>query len=191
MAYMNLNNAKLRNVTYALMVNMAGNIVEPTAETVQEAMNDFKDSLSTSDLSVTIANGPSTHSWPLSYVSYVTIRRDINKTDCSVVQELLSWISWAQLNDQAMVVAQQYGYIPLTNGWKRRMIDALGTIRCGGAEVLSLAVLIGVGARFPAYQAWASEYDSSKFKMKYFSNSNTAGAIEQMTAGKLCQPVLG
>ncbi len=189
MTYMNLNFAIIRNLSYALLVNKAGNIVHPSSETVHEALDDFKQNISTTDLSVNIVDAPGQSSWPISYASYVTLDRDINKTDCSVVEELLLWLSWTQLNDLAMQTVSNWGYISLTNGWKRRLIDGIGLIKCRGKEVFSTAVLLGLGGPFAAYQQWASDYMSRKFKMKYFPNFTTAEAIRQMIAGNVFCPV--
>ncbi len=183
MTYMNLNDAISRNISYIQMINQAGNIVKPTPNSVQAAMDDYRNSLSSTDLSVNIVNAPGPDSWPLSGISYITISRDINKTDCELIEELLMWISWSQLNDQAMLTANSFGHVPLSVGWKRRLSDAIGTIYCKGDRVFSSAMLIGVGGAFPAFSTWASEYASSSFKMKYFSDSNTPFSISQMISG--------
>ncbi len=185
MTYMSIMAAKLQNVSYIYMINKAGNIVQPSTDAVEQAMEDFKHSISPTDLSVNIVDGPGANSWPISMVSYITIFRDINKTDCTVIEELLTWISWVQLNDQAMMAASNTGHVPLTSGWKRRLIDSLGTVTCGGKEAFSSAVLIGVGGDYPAYQEWASSYASTKFKLKYFSDSNSINATQQMIKGTL------
>ncbi len=156
------------------MKNAAGFVVRPSTAAVQAAMTDFLPVLRQNGLSTAIYNGKGSTTWPLSYISYMLLNVDsINAYDCQSVYELLIFLSWTQLNDQAAEAASKLGFASLVIPYRKRMIDALGTITCSGKKVLPTAMLMGQGINFPVFDAWASRYEAGEFRAKYFSGTSS------------------
>lgn len=86
------------------------------------------------------------------------------------------------MNDQAAATANSLGYASLSTVFKRRLIDALGTVICNGQQSLSTAFLLGSGAPFSVMQAWAENYQADQLTVKYFA-ANTQAGIDSMAAG--------
>lgn len=87
------------------------------------------------------------------------------------------------MNDQAASTANTLGYTSLSTMYKRRLIDALGTITCNNQQALSTAFILGSGAPFSVMQAWAGAYQANQLMVKYFPVSTQAGIIA-MAEGK-------
>jgi hypothetical protein len=73
------------------------------------------------------------------------------------------------VNDYAVTLAQNEGFVSLDIAYRRRLMDTLGTITCDNVRATSSAYVIGLGAPQPVYTAWAAEYRQSNFKMKFFT----------------------
>lgn len=79
-------------------------------------------------------------SWPLAYFEFLTLTYNSSSAiNCEVVQDVLLFLAWAQFNDevrtlspcahrpfltllhpQASVVAEEQGYVPLSNHFRKR-----------------------------------------------------------------------
>lgn len=147
--------------------------VEPTLETIQSAMTDYLYFIRNTSLSVNIWNGPGNVSYPLAYMSFVTLaKKSSNVVNCNRVKTLLPVFTWTQLNDQAAQVATDLGYVSLLDPYRKRFIDALGTITCQGSTVLSTAYLLGYGFSLPIFDDWVRDDSSGDFQAKYFARSD-------------------
>jgi hypothetical protein len=95
-----LNGAKVANMPVAAMKNKAGNIVYPTKATVTSSMDDFRYVLDEGGLAYDLANGAGNNSWPMTFVVSVALYKNITRSDCSYVSELLQFIAWTQVNEE-------------------------------------------------------------------------------------------
>lgn len=81
------------------MYNKAGHLVSASAASVQAAMSDFQPYFAQSNFSVDILDAPGPDSYPISYMTFITINRNVSAYDCSIVEELLEFIAWVHTND--------------------------------------------------------------------------------------------
>ena len=57
----------------------------------------------------------------MSHFEFLTLANNSTGAfDCGDVQDLLAFLSWAQFNDKASEVAQNEGYVPLSNHFRKR-----------------------------------------------------------------------
>jgi hypothetical protein len=88
------------------MYNKAGTLVTPSAASVQSAMTDYLDEYSRNNFTVDIYDANGTNSWPLSYMTFFSMSRNIVVTvfDCTNIQELLQFIAWVHTNDECVAL---------------------------------------------------------------------------------------
>jgi hypothetical protein len=79
-------------------------------------------------------------------------------------------------------VASSLGYTSLINAYRRRLIDAMGTIYCNGQKAFKTAVLLGMGAPYTIYYNWVANYPSTAFKVQYTAVVSQT-AFNEMAAG--------
>jgi ABC-type phosphate transport system substrate-binding protein len=97
--FINYYDAVNASQPYAHMVNKAGTVVAPTTETVQSAMADFITELAENNFALDIFDGNGTNSWPLSYMSFFSMNRNVTTFDCTNILELLNFVAWVHTND--------------------------------------------------------------------------------------------
>ena len=88
------------------------------------------------------------------------------------------------MNDYAVQLTQNDGYIPLDIAYRRYLIDVMGTITCNGDRASSSAYVLGLGGPLPVYTAWASEYTDTALKLKYFAG-DALTSTKYMQSGKV------
>jgi ABC-type phosphate transport system substrate-binding protein len=125
--YLNLNGADVAGMPVAAMQNKAGNVVYPTTDSVTSSMNDFRYVLDEGSLAYDLGNGEGEDSWPMSFVVSVAIYKNITRSDCSYISELLQFIAWTQVNDEVSTASADIQYVPLTFGYKKRVTDLIST----------------------------------------------------------------
>ena len=86
------------------MYNKAGTLVTPSTASVQSAMADYLDEYSHNNFTVDIYDANGTNSWPLSYMTFFSMRRNITVFDCTNIQELLQFIAWVHTNDECVAL---------------------------------------------------------------------------------------
>ncbi len=139
MSYFNIGVAQQYNLTVIKMINKAGKLVEPSAEATLCAMNDFREEIHQGNLTtimgfssvvdncryfvgrlaLNLTDAPGPHSWPVCYMSYLTINASATSRDCTIPSELLLFLSWAILNDQTNDASNKLGYVGLSNAIRR------------------------------------------------------------------------
>jgi ABC-type phosphate transport system substrate-binding protein len=183
MGYMERNAADEIDLTYIHMVNRAGRVVEGSPSAVQAAMDDHRDQIHSGQLVFEILDAPGDDSWPMSFVSYITLSRSRtgqSQLDCSRVQELLLFLSWVETNDGVDKLFESVAFAPLTNPYKRRLIDEMYKITCDGRPALSTPVLIGMGEPFFVFTSWAEAFTSTSFSMKYFHATDGSATKQEL-----------
>jgi ABC-type phosphate transport system substrate-binding protein len=81
------------------MINKAGKHVQPSVASVQSAMADFKVQYGQSNFTIDIVDAPGNESWPITYMSYLSLKQNVTTFDCTSFQELLAFVAWVQTND--------------------------------------------------------------------------------------------
>jgi hypothetical protein len=199
MTYSGFKEAMDSGLHQVLMYNKAGQLVSLNLDSVRSAMVDQDNSTT---YSIALSDAPGTpclsrathktsphtltfyrtqphtqpageNSWPLSHFEFLTLANNSTGAfDCGDVQDLLAFLSWAQFNDKASEVAQNEGYVPLSNHFRKRyaphtrarrtrrihrlmfrfrVFDSLYNITCHGKRAFNTAVLLGGGGSSPTY----------------------------------------
>lgn len=148
--------AKSAGTTFASMVNRAGKKVAPSTASVQAAMYDYRAIFDSGAQAADIFNGNGTASWPLAYLQYVVLNKNVSTLACSPMQNLLLFLSWTQMNDYAISLSNAQFFPALVTNLQKLFVDSLETVGCSnGAQALQTAVLLGVGSPQPLFSAWA------------------------------------
>lgn len=133
--YVELSYAIANKITYADMVNKAGNKVTSNADSLASAMNDFANTF-TDKLTNTIVDGPGASSWPIAGYTYI-ILHTASMTDCVKAQKLLGFLRWALTDPGAAGRAADLGYSVLPESVQSQVLVKLTAVTCNGAPVLS------------------------------------------------------
>ncbi len=64
-----------------------------------------------------ILNQKGSATWPMAHLVYLIANYTLKATDCTVFQEYFKFLSWTQLNDRAVAVASELGYVTLPNAF--------------------------------------------------------------------------
>ena len=128
--YVELAYAHQNNLPIANLVNAAGNTVEPTLETTQNAMADFGGEMPDT-LARLIVNAPGDNSWPIAGYTYLLAYMD--QTDCAKGKELINFIHWA-LTDGSQF-ASDLEYVPLPDNVRQLVFDKLDQMTCNGQPI--------------------------------------------------------
>jgi phosphate transport system substrate-binding protein len=128
--YVELAYAVQNHLAVAHMVNAAGNTVEASIASIQNAMADFGTEMPDT-LARSIVNAPGADSWPIAGYTYLLIYMD--QTDCTKAQRLIQFIHWAQTEGQSY--AQDLLYAPLPDAVRDLVFARLDQITCQGAPL--------------------------------------------------------
>jgi hypothetical protein len=99
MTFLTLSDTIAAGVPWVNMINRANQEVIPSVYSVQAAMAQFSANYSAGNLSIDVTDAPGADSWPLTYMTYVSINRSITALDCTNIEELMRFIAWTQIND--------------------------------------------------------------------------------------------
>jgi phosphate transport system substrate-binding protein len=133
--YVELSFAISNKITFADMVNQAGNKVTANADSLASAMNDFASSF-TDKLTNTIVDGPGANSWPIAGYTYL-ILHTTSMTDCVKAQKLLEFFKWALTDPTPAQHAADLGYSVLPDAVRTQVLSKMGEVTCNGTPVLS------------------------------------------------------
>src|SRR5690606_998585 len=110
----NYYDAVNKSLPYAHMVNKAGTTVAPTTAAVQSAMADYITELAENNFAIDIFDGNGTDSWPIPYMSFFSMNRNVTTFDCTNILELLNFVAWVHTNDAYVISCQSR--IPIISG---------------------------------------------------------------------------
>ncbi len=133
--YVELSYAIANKITFANLINKAGNKVTANADSLASAMNDFSNTF-TDKLTNIIVDGPGTNSWPIAGYTYIVLHTT-SMTDCSKAQKLIEFLKWALTDPGAAKRAADLGYSVLPDAVRTQVLAKLGAVTCAGAPVLS------------------------------------------------------
>jgi len=128
--YVELAYAQQNKLSIAKMMNAAGNTVEASAATTQNAEADFGGEMPDT-LARSIVNAPGKDSWPIAGYTYLLVYLD--QTDCAKGKKLIEFIQWA-LTDGSKY-AEELEYVPLPDNVRELVFAKLGAITCNGAPL--------------------------------------------------------
>ena len=117
--YIELNYALTAGIPYALIKNPAGNFIEPSLNSTQEAVSSspIAKSLPAGDqswTSVEMLNSPGPNAYPIASLTYLLLYKDMSNNpsmDQTKAKSLVDFISWAITDGQKL--ASNLGYVPL------------------------------------------------------------------------------
>jgi phosphate transport system substrate-binding protein len=133
--YVELSFAIANNITFADMINKAGNKVTANADTLASAMNDFAGNF-TDQLTNTIVDGSGANSWPIAGYTYLILHTS-SMTDCTKAKNLLDFFKWALTDPTAAKHAADLGYSVLPDAVRTQVLAKMGEVTCNGTTVLS------------------------------------------------------
>lgn len=132
--HIELSYAIANKITYARMVNRAGNVVTANADSLAAAMDDFKDAF-TPELTAVIVDAPGERSWPIAGYTYIILHTQ-SMQDCRKAKDMLEFWHWALTDPAAAAKASELGYSVLPESVRNRVLDKLAEVTCQGNAVL-------------------------------------------------------
>ena len=131
--YVELSYAIANKITFANMINKAGQPVTANADSLLSAMNDFANTF-TDKLTNTIVDGPGANSWPIAGYTYI-ILHTTSMTDCTKAQKLVQFLNWSLTDAGAAKRAADLGYSVLPDAVRTQVLTKLSTVTCNGVSV--------------------------------------------------------
>lgn len=128
--YVELAYAINNKIPYSKLVNAAGNTVEASLETTQNAMADFGGDMPDT-LARVIVNAPGDNSWPIAGYTYLLLYMD--QTDCTKAQKLVEFVHWALFDGSQF--ASDLLYVALPENVRDQVFAKLDQITCNGAAL--------------------------------------------------------
>lgn len=128
--YVELAYAKQNKLSIARLVNAAGNIVQASIETTQNAMADYGDEMP-DILARSIVNAPGKDSWPIAGYTYLLIYMD--QSDCAKGKKLVQFLRWALT--EGSTYAEHLEYVPLPENVRQQVFARLDQVTCNGAPL--------------------------------------------------------
>jgi phosphate transport system substrate-binding protein len=125
--YVELAYAAPNKLAIVKMVNAAGNTLDASPETTQNAMADFGGEMP-DILARSIVNASGANSWPIAGYTYLLTYMD--QTDCAKARKLVQFIRWA-LTD-GTPYAQELQYVPLPDNVRELVFARLDQVTCNG-----------------------------------------------------------
>ncbi|GAB4524598.1 MAG: phosphate ABC transporter substrate-binding protein PstS [Anaerolineales bacterium] len=132
--YVELAYAKSNALAMVRMINAAGNTVEASAETMQDAMAAFANAFD-ARMTAAIVNAPGENSWPIMGYTYIIVHITENQ-DCAKAKALVNFIQWAVSDSGAAQKAADLGYATLPDAVRILVTDKLQKVTCDGQPVL-------------------------------------------------------
>jgi phosphate transport system substrate-binding protein len=130
--YVELSYAVANKITFANMINKAGNKVTANAQSLQSAMNDFANRF-TPQLTNIIVDGSGANSWPIAGYTYLILHT--NMADCGKAQNIVKFFTWALTNSTPAQEAADLGYAGLPQSVQTQVLAKLGQVTCNGMPV--------------------------------------------------------
>ncbi len=54
----------------------------------------------------------------MTHLVYLLTKRTLTATDCTVIEDYFTFLSWTQVNDRAVAAASKLNFVPLPNGFR-------------------------------------------------------------------------
>lgn len=128
--YVELAYATQNKLSYAFVVNQAGNVIEPTLESTTIASDEAAAAMP-EDLGQLLVNAPGEDSYPIAGYTFLLVYEDM--PDCAKARELISFVRWA-LSDAGDAAALELSYAPLGPAVEELVLERLDSITCNGGQ---------------------------------------------------------
>ena len=125
--YVELAYAISNSMSYAKMVNQAGQTVTANGASVEAAMAEV--TTFTDKFTATIVDGKSAGAWPITGYTYI-ILHTTSMTDCVKAQKLIDFLKWAQTDPTAQSAATNLGYSVLPDAVRQQVLAKLAQVTC-------------------------------------------------------------
>jgi phosphate transport system substrate-binding protein len=135
--YVELQYAVANKITFAQMVNKAGNTVTANAKSLQSAMSDFANTF-TDKLTNIIVDGPGADTWPIAGYTYFVLHQT-SMQDCQKAKAILEFMQWALTDPGAAKRASDLGYATLPPDVQKVDLDRLSKVTCQGNPVMQMS----------------------------------------------------
>jgi phosphate transport system substrate-binding protein len=135
--YVELQYAIANKITFAQMINKAGNTVTANAESLQSAMSDFANAF-TDKLTNIIVDGPGAKSWPIAGYTYFVLHQT-SMQDCQKAKAILEFMQWALTDPGAAKRASDLGYATLPPDVQKVVLTRLSQVTCQGKPVMQMS----------------------------------------------------
>ena len=125
--YIELTYALQNNITFALIMNRAGNFIDATLRTISKAATGI--SLPRGDESwynVSIVDAPGEDSYPIASFTYLLVYKDLSYMGQKKAKALKEFLTWAVTDGQRY--APPLGYAPLPKKVVQRDLETIGMI---------------------------------------------------------------
>jgi phosphate transport system substrate-binding protein len=136
LGYVELQYAVANQITFAQMINKAGNTITANAESLQSAMSDFAETF-TDKLTNIIVDGEGAKTWPIAGYTYM-ILHTTSMQDCLKAQKILEYMHWALTDPGAAQRASSLGYATLPPDVQKVVLDRLSQVTCRGNPVMTM-----------------------------------------------------
>jgi hypothetical protein len=122
----------------------------------------------------------------MTFVVVVVTPQNVNSSlvECTTVASMADIFSWMQVNNHISTAIARGGSFTLTTVYYKRMIDGLGSIKCGGVRAFNSSYIIGEGTAINTISDWIQGYNGNTFTQKYFTVP-TVTAIDDLSAGDI------
>ncbi|MHB8779130.1 MAG: phosphate ABC transporter substrate-binding protein PstS, partial [Anaerolineales bacterium] len=134
LGYVELSYAVSNGLSYADMINKAGEKVSADADSVAAAMAAFADAFD-DKLTANIVDADGAGSWPIVGYTYIVLHTT-SMTDCVKAQKMLEFFQWALTDPSATKRAGDLGYSVLPDAVREQVFAKFGEVSCNGAPVL-------------------------------------------------------
>eukprot|EP01087_Luapelamoeba_hula_P003945 TRINITY_DN138_c0_g1_i2.p1 TRINITY_DN138_c0_g1~~TRINITY_DN138_c0_g1_i2.p1 ORF type:complete len:1733 (-),score=273.96 TRINITY_DN138_c0_g1_i2:43-5241(-) len=169
--------------------NRSGVVVTASTDSTTLAMNAFSTKIEgLLSYSESLVNADDPNAWPICGFVHAGLSLITNK-DCDYATEILSMLTWMNLNDASRNTMLQLGFAPQTIGIRTHIADATSSVRCGSALVFENVVVSGYGLSTisPLWQAWARTYTVDIGNNIYVNMQVTP--LAPLTAGLLARDI--
>ena len=133
--YTEISFAQSNGLSFADLINKAGQKVTANAESIAADMSDFATAFD-DKLTATIVDGEGAGSWPITGYTYLILHTS-SMTDCTKAEKLLDYINWTLTDASAAQRAGALGYAVLPQAVREQVVGKLGEVTCNGQPVMS------------------------------------------------------
>jgi len=128
--YVEIAYALSNSMSFAQMVNKAGQTVSASGASINSDMADFSTIFDNNPkLIAYIPDGGGAASWPITGYTYLILHTTSMK-DCVKAQKIVDFIKWAQTDPTAQAAAVKLGYSVLPDAVRTKVLATLAQVTC-------------------------------------------------------------
>jgi phosphate transport system substrate-binding protein len=120
--YVELIYAKQNNLPYASIKNESGNFVDPSIESIKQALASAK---IPEDFRFSMVNPPGADAYPIAGATWLLVYE--NQKDAAKGKKLVEFLTWAMTKGEGMASALDYA--PLPDSVQQRVLERIKAIK--------------------------------------------------------------